>query len=186
MKKYKHGIFCTIAIIGLTNAQVSIGGKQIVEGTSTLLDFNSTYEGKKATDTNINNIDGIILPALNLQNVPALNSANNGTFLFDTEDSMVKMYQNNTWIDLTTSGSSSAIVLNTSTESTDPQGVIIGSSTSSASGVLVLESPDKAVILPRVINPHLNVKTPYPGMICYDVTSKSLAVFDGVLWHYWK
>ncbi|WP_148043492.1 hypothetical protein [Chryseobacterium sp. G0240] len=62
----------------------------------------------------------------------------------------------------------------------------MGASTSSAPGVLVLESANKALILPKVAAPHLNVKNPYPGMICYDTASKSMAVFDGLKWSYWK
>jgi hypothetical protein len=57
---------------------------------------------------------------------------------------------------------------------------------SNAKGVLVLESADKAMILPKITNPHTTVKNPYPGMMCYDLTSKSLAVFDGANWNYWK
>lgn len=186
MKKYRYSIFVSLAMMVFTNAQVSIGGKSSVEGNSTLLDFDSNVLGKKATDTSTNNTNGIILPTLKMVNVPVLTSANNGTFLFDTENSIAKMYENNVWVDLTTSGDSSVVVGNTSTESADLKGVIIGSASSNANGVLVLESSNKAVILPRIIDPHINVKSPYPGMMCYDVSSKSLAVFDGVLWHYWK
>ena len=111
---------------------------------------------------------------------------NNGTFLFDRSDNKVKMFENNTWINLTDTGSSSSIVVNTSAESGNSQGVIIGAENSSAEGILVLESADKAMILPRIEDPHLNVKSPYPGMMCYDTKSKSLAVFNGYLWNYWK
>ena len=34
--------------------------------------------------------------------------------------------------------------------------------------------------------PHLNVKSPYPGMMCFDTVSNTLAVFDGENWNYWK
>ncbi|PTT73185.1 hypothetical protein DD829_20165 [Chryseobacterium sp. HMWF035] len=160
------------------NAQVSIGGKQSVEGTSTLLDFNNT-----ATNTN-----GIILPAVtNVSNALATNTTyNNGTFLFDISTGKIKMYENSTWVDLSPAGNSASIIANTSTESTANQGVIIGSATSNAKGVLVLESSNKAMILPRIATPHLTVKSPYPGMLCYDTTSKTIALFDGNVWNYWK
>ena len=189
LKKMKINIFSLILILTtLTNAsaQISIGGKQAVEGASTILDFNSTVEGKKSTDTSVNNTDGIILSSLKLSDIPTLSAANNGTFIFDTQAQVVKMYENNVWKDLTAAGNSSSVISNSSAESADPQGVIVGSSTSSAVGALILEAPDKALVLPRITDPHLKVKSPYPGMMCYDVTSKSLAVFDGVLWHYWK
>ena len=177
MKKYIFII--TLSILStVVNAQVSIGGKLSVEGTSTILDFNNT-----ATNTN-----GIILPAVtNTSNALATTTSyNNGTFLFDKSAGTIKMYENNTWIDLSEAGNSLAINANTSTEATTNQGVIIGSAVSNAKGVLVLESSDKAVILPRIATPHLTVKTPYPGMMCYDTTSKTIALFDGSVWNYWK
>ncbi len=65
-------------------------------------------------------------------------------------------------------------------------GVVLGADSSSASGVLVLESSDKALILPKVTNPHLNMKSPTIGAMCYDTTSKSIAIFNGKEWAYWK
>ncbi|MRI63342.1 hypothetical protein EDM00_04945 [Ornithobacterium rhinotracheale] len=66
------------------------------------------------------------------------------------------------------------------------QGVIIGSLESDAKGVLIFESKDKAPILPQVEDPVNNIPSPEPGTICYDTKSKSLAVFDGVNWYFWK
>lgn len=48
------------------------------------------------------------------------------------------------------------------------------------------ESTDKAMILPRIKAPHLNVKSPYPGMMCYDTETQSVALFDGRFWNYWR
>jgi len=167
---------CSLSTVAY--AQVSIGGKQSVEGTSTILDFNST-----ATNTN-----GIILPAVfDISSALATSTAsNNGTFLFDVSTQKIKMYENNAWIDLTEAGNSAIISKNASLESSLNQGVIIGSDTSGAKGVLVLESSNKAMILPRISNPHLTVKSPYPGMMCYDTVGKAVAVFDGTVWNYWK
>jgi len=53
-------------------------------------------------------------------------------------------------------------------------------------GVLELRANDKALVLPKVENPHLNVKSPVPGMMVYDSNSKSLAIFDGLKWNYWN
>lgn len=170
-------IFVLLAVF-TSNAQISIGGKQSVEGTATLLDFNNVTT----------NTMGIILPSVdNLTNsLASTPTNNNGTFLFDKSTSKVKMYENNTWVDLSSAGNSIQIIANTSNESVNNQGVIIGSETSNAKGVLVLESANKAIILPRISNPHTNVKSPYPGMMCYDTVSKSLALFDGSVWNYWK
>ncbi|MCA6065913.1 hypothetical protein JI747_001905 [Chryseobacterium sp. RG1] len=175
MKKYTYSFFVLFIFTTTAMAQVAVGGVQSVEGTSTILDFNNT-----PTNTN-----GIILSAVSSAPT-SFTSSNNGTFLFDRADSKVKMFENNTWVDLTDTGSSTSITVNTSSESSEPQGVIIGSNTSNATGVLVLESSNKALILPRIADPHLNVQKPYPGMICYDTVSKTLAAFDGINWSYWK
>ncbi len=172
----KNTIFLTlfIALTSALSAQVAIG-KQSVEGTTTLLDF----------DNAASNYRGIILPAVTntnnaLAGTPALN---HGTFLLDRSDDIVKMYENGTWVFLSDPGTEPAATNNSAETGT---GAIIGDDESSAVGVLILESPNSAMVLPRIANPHTTVKSPYPGMICYDTFSKSLAVFDGTVWNYWK
>ena len=167
-------ILYTVILCGFTSislAQVGIG-KNTVDGVSTILDFeNSTT-------------NGIILPAVDFAPTD-LNVINNGgTFLYDLTDSRVKMYENGTWINLSDAGIKTSIISNTSNEIGN--GVIIGAETTSAKGVLVLESDSKAMILPKINQPEVNVKSPYPGMICYDTASKTLAIFDGKVWNYWK
>lgn len=66
------------------------------------------------------------------------------------------------------------------------EGVIIGADQSSKRGVLVLESIDKTLVLPRVYKPHENMKNAIAGTICYDTSVDMLAVYDGQNWHYWK
>ncbi len=161
-------VFCSLATF--VSGQVAIG-KENIDGNSALLDFAS------------GTTKGIILPAVDAAPV-TLSVQNNGTLLFDKTDKKVKMWENGSYVELSDEGDSSEIVTNTSSEI--GEGVIIGTETSNAVGVLILESTDKALILPRVINPHLNIKSPYPGTICYDIASKTLAVFDGSAWHFWK
>mgnify|MGYP003605153466 FL=1 len=165
------------------NAQVSIGGKQTVEGNATILDFNSPLSADTNSTTN-NNTKGIILPAV--EEVDSVITPSNGTFIYDYEAKVVKMREGDNWISLGETGDNSQIVVNASDDLNDNHGAIIGSPTSAAKGVLVLESADKAMILPRIASPHTNVKNPYPGMMCYDTVLKSLAVFDGTNWNYWK
>jgi hypothetical protein len=62
----------------------------------------------------------------------------------------------------------------------------MGASTSSASGVLVLESTSKALVLPKVANAETGIKSPVVGTMVYDLYSKSLAIFDGAKWNFWK
>lgn len=181
----KKIIYTTLLVSMATfaNAQVSIGGKQEIEGTATLLDFNSPLTADTNSTTN-NNTNGIILPAVEKESV--VTTPSNGTFIYDHAAKIVKMREANTWVFLSGAGDNSKIVVNPSADQNTNQGAIIGSQTSDAKGVLILESANKAMILPRIQNPHTNVKSPYPGMMCYDTVRKSLAVFDGKNWNYWK
>ena len=171
MKNIKNiSIAAALVVFNLSIAQVAIG-KQVVDGASTVLDFNNASGNTK----------GLILPATS--GLPT-GTLVNGTFVFDVTDNKVKVYENDVWKPLSDAGNSSAVVANNSAEV--GKGVIIGASSSTADGVLVLESTDKAMVLPQIATPHVNVKSPYPGMMCYDTTSKTLAIFDGSVWNYWK
>jgi hypothetical protein len=148
------------------NAQVAIG-KATVDGDG-LLDFAS------------GTTNGIILPIV--ETLPATPA--NGTILMDRNDLKIKMRENGSWVELSTTGNLTSVTFNPAAEA--GEGAIIGSETSSADGVLVLESTNKALILPKVANPQLNVRSPHAGMMCYDTISKSIAVFDGARWHFWQ
>lgn len=161
-----------IIILGLfpffVNAQTGIETQE-VSNNSILLDFP------------LGTTKGIILPAVEtLPTTPA-----NGTFLFDKNDSKVKMRQNNTWVDLSDTGSATGLVGYSGTVENSKK-TVMGARESAADGVLVLESATKAMVLPKVSNPHSTVKSPYPGMMCYDTDRKAVAVFDGTVWNYWK
>ncbi len=167
MKKYFMLLIISLGFCSIASAQTAIE-KKSVDG-SALLDF-ATGDTK-----------GIILPAVEtLPITPA-----NGTFLFDKTDLKVKMYQNNTWIGLSDVGNSTSLVPYSGTVDNGKQ-TVIGSRSTTVDGVLVLESIDKALVLPKISSPHLNVKSPYPGMMCYDTDRKALAVFNGTVWNYWK
>lgn len=157
-----------ISFITLTiNAQIAIAKKSVDKGG--ILDF-STGTTK-----------GILLPII--ETLPE--NAADGTLLMDKNDSILKMKVNGNWVELSDVGSVLNVVFNDSAEKGN--GVVIGDYTNSTpDGVLVLEATDKALILPKVADPHVNVKSPYPGMICYDISSKTLAIFNGLKWSYWK
>lgn len=157
--------FFSIVVI---SAQVAIGKSQA--------------EGDAILDFPANTTKGILLPIT--ETLPADASA--GTLLMDKNDKIVKMNVESAWVPLSDPGDISNAVFNTNGEIPGPNRIIIGAAATTAPGVLVLESTDKALILPKVTEPHLNVKSPYPGMICYDTVSKSMAVFDGLKWSYWK
>lgn len=166
----KNLVYIILVLGGFSQAQIAIG-KTAVVGSNTLLDFDQSPTNSK----------GIILPAVtNATNV----ALTNGTFVFDINTKKVRMVENNVWKDLSDAGSTSNLISNTSNDIGN--GVIMGAETSAATGILVLEATDKAMILPKITNPHLTVKSPYAGMMCYDTVSKTLAVFDGTNWNYWK
>lgn len=125
---------------------------------------------------------GIVLPMVEV--LPTGAAASNGTFLIDKTDGRVKVRQNGVWLNLTGTSSLSSYSVNPSVDTFD--GVIIGATSSSASGVLVLESTNKALMLPKVVSPHINIKSPYPGLMCYDTTKNAIAVFNGTAWYYWN
>ena len=162
-------IIVIIALVGFVNANAQTAiEKKTVDG-SAVLDF--------AGGTT----KGLILPAVEtLPSTPA-----NGTFLLDKTDQKIKMYQNGFWVELSGVGSIANIVPYSGTVDNGKQ-TVIGARSTVADGVLVLESTNKALVLPKISNPHLNVKSPYAGMMCYDTNRKALAVFDGKVWNYWK
>lgn len=196
-------LFCSLATIA--SGQVAIG-KTEVTGNSTLLEFvkSGSYVLVKQSNDASTLYQGIILSAVEEEPVfavtPGISSPNNGTFVFDRTSKTVKVFENNVWKDLTEVGDASQADANAnaSDETASSQGVIIGASTSEAIGVLVLESPDKALILPHVYGAFYNLKSPYPGTMVFDVEDDvqsnpeyprsfkgSIAIFDGVEWNYW-
>lgn len=169
--KMKKSIFyLSIILLGtIVSAQVSIG-KKVVNTTNTILEFDDAFSNTK----------GLILPTIDV--LPS--KLTDGTFLYDKGDQKLKVFENSMWKYLSDQGSNATVVTNISEDI--GEGVIIGAENSNATGVLVLESDSKAMILPKISKPEENVPNPYPGMICYDLASKSLAAYDGKNWNYWK
>mgnify|MGYP003400404436 CR=1 FL=1 len=171
-------IICAVLFFGMAQAQVAIGKAQ-VQGNG-LLDFGSEEKG-------------IILPVVKVETT---GNYVDGTILMDSNDNILKAKTPNGWIELSYAGSLSEIkddnmnvvttarILNTSSE--EGKGTVIGAASSTAEGVLVLESATHALILPKVQDPHINIESPVAGTIVYDTKSKTLAVFDGLVWNYWK
>lgn len=156
-------------IFNTLSAQLVIG-KSTINTQNTILDFNDDPS----------NIKGLILPTVD--NMPA--NPLNGTFLYDKTDKKIKVFENNIWKNLSDEGNNSSIVNNSSDDI--GLGVSIGNENANDNGVLVLDADNKSMILPKIFKPELNVPSPYPGMMCYDTASKTLAVYDGLNWNYWK
>jgi len=169
-KTYVTYTVLLIFSISVCHAQIALG-KSTVDGAG-ILDFDT---GK-----------GMVLPWVQT----AGTTDADGTLLFDTTDNKVKLRQNGAWFDLSINSGSldvnranavAAHLLKIEEETNH----VIGSATPSANGVLVLESSDKALILPKMASPHLNMVDPEPGTIVYDTDSKLMCVFNGSEWTFW-
>lgn len=175
----KKIIFATILLVTITiKSQVAVG-KQSVTNTSVSLEFSNTENR------------GIILPYVTDKS----SISENGTLIYDTTDHKVKYLKNGAWSNLSEDDGTAATIgtANLSiqgvdkTESTTAK-TVIGSdgATNTTSGILVLSDTDKAMILPKVASPHLNIINPASGMIVYDTTARQLAVYNGKAWSFWK
>ncbi|PIF45676.1 hypothetical protein CLU96_2685 [Chryseobacterium sp. 52] len=135
---------------------------------------------------------GLILPWIT--STPAATGAVNGTVAYDLTDHKVKVKYAAAWKDLSVDTTGTTVdpltgvdgitIQNSSTEKSTAKTAI--GTNSITPGILVLEDTNKAMILPKTANPHLTIINPAPGMIVYDTTSKTLAVFNGKVWSFWK
>lgn len=156
------------------NAQVGISRTSVSNG-SVSLEFGET-ENK-----------GLIIPYV----IDKSGITENGTILYDTTDHKVKYLKDtNTWFDLsvdTTGAADLSIQGNDKTEQLGAKVTIYATGGSDATaGILVLGDTNKAMVLPKVASPHLNIINPSPGMIVYDTTKRQLAVYNGTAWSFWK
>ena len=176
-------IFLSLTLFFTTSlsAQVAIG-KATVSSPAVSLEF---YD-------NADNTRGIILPWVT--STAAVTGAVNGTLVYNTADRKVYVKYASGWRDLSVDATGTTIdpinnvdglTLQNSLNDLDTAKVSIGTPTSTP-GILVLEDTNKAMVLPKVASPHLNIVNPSPGMMVYDTTKKQLAVFNGTVWSFWK
>ncbi|KPE51588.1 hypothetical protein [Chryseobacterium indologenes] len=188
----KNSIIISLLLSGLVKSQVVLGGDAgtAADKTSVLLDFAASQN------------KGIVVPYV--ETLPADNSAQSkpGTIIFDvsgnTEYKVKVKNTNNTspsWTDLSgQSGYSSAVenIVKTAQASlTDVSSakVIIGANASAADGILILESSNKAMVLP-IVSDYTAIKNPAPGMIAFlkpgtDPSRYRLIIFNGQKWSFW-
>jgi len=165
-------IICAV-FAGLTaNAQSSIGKVTVPDG-SGILDFNT---GGKS---------GIVLPWVTT--LPTGTALTGGVMIYDGNLKKVMYYNGTTWIDLSGhAGTTADLSIQNAVPESTIKGAVIGAQSSTIDGVLVLESTNKALILPKVASPHLNIVKPMAGTICYDTVKKMVCVYNGVEWAFWK
>ena len=174
MKKYYIALAFTISLYGL-KAQVNIGGTTI-SSPSVSLEFGS---GNK----------GIVLPWVTSDVNVANAGVVDGTLIFDSTDKKVKLRSSGIWKDLTQdkTGTVDLSLQATKTELASAKAVIGSNGGSDTTpGVLVLSDTNKAMILPKVESPHLNISNPAAGMMVYDTVARQLAVYNGTVWTFWK
>lgn len=156
-------------------SQVAIG-KTAVSNSSVSLEFGTANKG-------------LVLPYVNSTVDVEAKGAVDGTFIYDTSDKKVKVRVNNAWKDLSvdTTGKVDATIQNSKSEKQDAK-VVIGQNAASDTtpGILVLSDKNKAMILPKVASPHLNIINPASGMLVYDTTARQVAVYNGTVWTFWK
>ena len=195
--------FLTLTVSTCAFAQVAIGKASIsnipattTPNTSISLEFGDYVAGQGK---------GIIVPWVT--SAAAVTGAEQGTVVFDTADKIMKYRKaDGSWFNLTknetttvdgqanydTTGYIAPAKLdlqdtNNGVTLTDKPTAkaAIGTPTDTP-GILVLEESNKAMVLPKVPSPHLNIINPEPGMMVYDTTTKQLAVFNGKVWSFWK
>ena len=170
MKKIFLVLLTTVSSFSF--AQVAIG-KDAVSTTSVSLEF---ADGNK----------GIILPWVTAAN--DVTGAVPGTIIYDLTDKKVKVKLNDAWRDLSRSeGVADASLQSSLTENANAK-VVYGKNgaTDTTPGVLVLSDSDKAMVLPKMVSPHLNLKNPTAGTMAYDTLKHQLAIFNGSVWTFWK
>ncbi|TDG34785.1 hypothetical protein EZJ43_16835 [Pedobacter changchengzhani] len=177
-------IICYLSIVLFTatfaKAQVAVG-KTSVTNTSVSLEFGVS----DAT----NGYKGLVLPWVT--SAAAVTGAVDGTFIFDLTDHKVKYRKSGAWVDLSVdiTGTANATSVSTQaglTEDITKKAVIGVNPSDTTPGILVLADNDKAMVLPKVASPYLNLKNPTAGTMVYDTTSRQLAVFNGTVWSFWK
>lgn len=159
-------------------SQVAIG-KTSVSSASVSLEFGTGNRG-------------MVLPWIT--STASVANVVNGTMIYDLTDKKVKIKYNTAWKDLSvnTEGTTidpltgiDGIAIQDAAQENTLAKVAIGTLTSDP-GILVLEDKNKAMILPMVDSPHLNIINPAPGMIVYDTFNKQLAIYNGKVWSFWK
>ncbi|MGC5744020.1 hypothetical protein [Chryseobacterium sp. NFX27] len=158
-----------------TQAQIGISTESVSNG-SVSLEFGD------------NENKGLLLPYV----TDKTGITENGTVLFDTTDHKVKYLKDtNTWFDLSVDSSGTADLSIQAADREEQPGAKVCISTSAGGtdttkGILVLADTDKAMILPKVASPHLNIINPSAGMLVYDTVKRHLAVYNGTVWTFWK
>ncbi len=157
-----------VLLLGLTiEAQVGINKSNLTA--SSILDFGSetgtTVDGSDAKGILLSPTDGL----------PAGPTAGTIAFVVEAGGASFRYFNGTAWSTATPGG------FGTPMSGTDGNGVIIGDSSSSADGVLILESPTHALVLPQISGGRFTL-SPTPGLMYYDTSDDSVYVYNGSAW----
>ncbi len=171
-----------VFLSGFLQAQVAIE-KSAITNTSVSLEFGNVNKA-------------IVLPWVNSTAEVEAKGVVPGSLVFDAADKKVKWYREDpnfpgqNWFDFTADESGAVDPsLQTPLEEKPDAKVIIGnnpSTDSATNGILILGDTNKAMILPKVASPHLNIINPQPGMIVYDTNTKFVMTYNGTVWSFWR
>ncbi|MBV7439890.1 hypothetical protein KRX57_00480 [Weeksellaceae bacterium TAE3-ERU29] len=158
----------------IVKAQIAIE-KETFRSNSSIMEFNDIVEPNGEAK-------GIILPILLDSSI-----AKEGALWVDSSTKKVMYQSGNGKVEMT-EASIKEYSLPANGEIGD--GITISDdsllSSTDDSAVLKLESSEKALLLPHVNDVTKDISNPEPGTIAYDVSSKSLAVFNGDYWFFWN
>lgn len=177
-KWHKNRLLVGLFVIGslqIIQAQTAIG-KRAVANEFVLLDFKE------------NDNRGIILPWVQSEN--EVSTPIGGTLIFDSMDLKVKYFKTGTgWEDLSIEpgniGEYNDLLDEQQLLTETDSNTIIGDQTSIVPGVLVLESSNQVMVLPRSEKPYETIKSPVAGTLAYDAVSNMLCIFNGEKWSFW-
>lgn len=176
----KKGKIFTIALLAFSASAFS----QVIMGDAIGIAANKTSVLLEFANTNNK---GIILPYVRtLPTTPA-----QGTLLLDAVNAAqarIRYYNGTSWIDMSGQNGNITSVMATqpALAETASEKFIIGATSTSANGAVVLESASKAMVLPTVTDVN-NIPSPSPGMMVYvnKTGAKRLAVYNGERWSFW-
>ena len=208
----KYFFISAIFSSAITTAQIAIGKSEIskIQPANTITNPSISLEFYDNAD----NTKGLVLPwASTVNNQPTAYNVTtgagyrgmqgtvvDGTIILDLSDKKIKYRRNGAWSNLTgdlplIAGSTTYTTFNAIDSSLqdnrkeeDNAKAAIGANgaNDTTAGILVLTDTNRAMVLPKVASPHLNIKNPAPGMMAYDTTKKQLAVYNGTVWSFWK
>ena len=158
MKKISITI-AAILVSFTAQAQLAIGAND-VSSASVSLEFGDENRG-------------LLLPWVDSES--AVTDVENGTLVYDISDHKVKVKYASGWTDLSLNETGTTVNPLSNVDGMDSQSTLVENTNAKVSigeptsvkGTLVLESTDKATVLPKVSAPHTNIINPTAGLMVF-------------------